>query len=256
MSGILSRRRALLGLASCGLTLGAAGRLRANDLRISGFGQVICQAKGLPQFDYAPSLTDPAPEAVQAVNWITQTVGILPNFAVLQGRFEKKVGAFAAIRKGQRYVVYDSAEFSWQSGRTNWAETGVMAHEIGHHLGGHTAGIGESDWDQELEADRFAGFALGRLGARLDQALLWTADLDEAGSKTHPPRAQRIEAAQAGWRHAEAMKQREGPACEIGWLGEPVRLAGRQCRIASLCEPGRSVRIACQGPGGRWLWRR
>ena len=54
MSGILSRRRALLGLAGCSLTLGAAGRLRANDLSITGFGQVICQAKGLPQFDYAP----------------------------------------------------------------------------------------------------------------------------------------------------------------------------------------------------------
>ena len=254
MSPRLTRRRTLAGLAGLAMTLGQ-GR-PAHSQWPAGFDGWICNIKGIPSFDYVPALIDPAPEAVHAVSWITQTVGILPNFEVLQGAFKTKVGAFAAIRKGRRYVVYDSAEFNWRAGSTNWVETGIMAHEIGHHLGGHTAGIGDSDWDQELEADGFAGFALGRLGARLDQTLLWTAELNEAGTKSHPPKAQRIEAAETGWRHAEAMKQREGPACEIGWLGEPVTLAGRQCRVATLCEPSQSVRIACQGPGGRWQWRR
>ena len=252
----MPRRQALAGLAGLGLTLITGARVHADTVSLASFDGLICHAKEQPTFDYVPTLLDPAPEAIQAVNWITQTVGVLPNFDVLQGAFKTKVIAFAAIRKGRRYVVYDSDEFSWQAGRTNWIETGIMAHEIGHHLGGHTAGIGDTDWDQELEADRFAGFALSRLGARLDQALLWTAELNEAGTKTHPPRVQRIEAAEAGWRHAEAMKQREGPACEIGWLGEPVTLAGRQCRIATLCEPGQQARIACQGPRGRWLWQR
>ena len=252
----VTRRQVLCGMAGLGLTLTLSGRVSSGGLAPLAFDNWICAARGYPSFDYAPKLAKPAPEANQAVIWITQTVGIRPNFEVLQGTFKRKVGAFAAIREGRRYVVYDSDEFSWQAGRTNWSETGVMAHEIGHHLAGHTAAVSGEDWEQELEADRFAGFALGRLGARLEQALLWTADLSESGSKTHPPRAQRIEATSGGWRDAEAMKLREGPACETRWLGEQVTLFGRQCRVAAICKPKSEVRIACQGPGGGWFWQR
>lgn len=139
-------------------------------------------------------------EAHQAVNWIMAEVGLSPNFTVGHADFDQKVGAYAVISKRQRRIVYDTAYFTWVEGSPNWRETGIMAHEIGHHLAGHTAGIRTSSHAQELEADRFAGFALGRLGATLSQATRWTQDLSEDGSSSHPPRRQRIIAASDGWR--------------------------------------------------------
>ncbi|MCP5366724.1 MAG: hypothetical protein H6907_09960 [Hyphomicrobiales bacterium] len=214
----------------------------------------ICGANGHPSLPHVANPKPGAPEAMLAVKWITATIGIKPNFEVLQDEFSRKVGAYAIIRGGRRYVVYDSEDAHWQAGRPNWRDLGVMAHEIGHHVAGHTATKGDR-WGEELEADRFAGFALGRLGADLDQALLWTADLNEEPTKTHPPRKDRVEAAKEGWNHAQLMKKREGPACTRRWMGEPVSLAFRTCRVATVCTPEERVRIACKDILGQWVWR-
>ena len=43
------------------------------------------------------------------------------------------------------------------------------ASSFGHHLGGHTLVPGGSQPPIELEADRFSGFVLHKMGADLDQ---------------------------------------------------------------------------------------
>ena len=252
----ISRRHALVGLGAALIGLHGTHVVAVTlepDAAETGW---ICSARGAKPFTYASQVRPPSPEAVRALGWIVDTIGILPNFEVLEGDFTDKVGAFAVIKGGKRYVVYDSAEFHWRAGAPNWVETGIMAHEIGHHVGGHTAPTDHPRQAEELEADRFAGFALSRLGATLDQALLWTAGLNENDTPTHPPRARRAVAVTEGWEHGEAMKAREHGLCTTQWAGSPVTLAGRQCRPAVFCEPTRHVRIACQGPSGRWVWRR
>jgi hypothetical protein len=85
-----------------------------------------------------------------------------------------------------------------------WQLYGIMAHEVGHHLQGHTlSGLGSRP-PTELEADEYAGFTLTALGASIDQALsLWNT-LDVDGSATHPPRNQRLDAVTRGWTRGNA----------------------------------------------------
>ena len=93
----------------------------------------------------------------------------------------------------------------------DWSNMFVLAHEVGHHINGHTVDAlvlsGKSQLPlytrraQELESDEFAGFVLGRLGANLNQALIAvnnTSDEDDSYS-THPRRSKRIAAVKKGF---------------------------------------------------------
>jgi hypothetical protein len=116
---------------------------------------------------------------------------------------------FAIIHDGNRYIVYDpnigSTDRLWDA-----REALIIAHEVGHHVCGHTAGQMQSNpWQKELEADRFAGAAVrfattGYPEKGMEPAFspysitdvlevakqLFSAE----GSDTHPPREQRIAA--------------------------------------------------------------
>jgi predicted Zn-dependent protease len=52
----------------------------------------------------------------------------------------------------------------------DWGATSILAHEVGHHLAGHTLRQSNEPWRDELEADDFSGFVLARLGATLAEA--------------------------------------------------------------------------------------
>ena len=76
----------------------------------------------------------------------------------------------------------------------------LIAHEVGHHLNGHTIQKGGSSPALELEADEFAGFVLYKLGATLDEAqeVMKYIAANEASS-THPARGDRMLAVKKGW---------------------------------------------------------
>jgi len=80
----------------------------------------------------------------------------------------------------------------------------IMAHEVGHHLNGHTLVEGGSRPMLELQADKFAGHAVKRVGGTLDQALAAYQMMSAEGTETHPPRSARLEAVTRGWRDASA----------------------------------------------------
>jgi hypothetical protein len=94
-----------------------------------------------------------------------------------------------------------------------------LAHEIGHHLAGHTIkpkGINPGD---ELAADKFSGFILFQMGASLDQA---KAALQSIGKEidtiNHPPVNLRLQAVANGWMQAEyllATKDSASPVFEV-----------------------------------------
>ena len=56
------------------------------------------------------------------------------------------------------------------TGDSDWSGTSILAHEIGHHLSGHTLLPGGSKPPIELEADKFSGFVLFKMGATLPEA--------------------------------------------------------------------------------------
>lgn len=102
---------------------------------------------------------------------------------------------------GQRYIFYNSTFMRELTARTSqyWSLVFVIAHEVGHHIAGHLDFAGENH-RVELEADRYAGFILGRMGATHDEAIKAVGAIGTgAASTTHPPREQRVQIVSLGW---------------------------------------------------------
>lgn len=97
-----------------------------------------------------------------------------------------------------------------------WAPVSVLAHEIGHHLSGHTIMPGGSQPPTELEADKFSGFVLYKMGASLDDSLAAMRALVPEGpdGPTHPGRGKRVAAITDGWK--EACMQQGSRGCTGG----------------------------------------
>jgi hypothetical protein len=90
------------------------------------------------------------------------------------------------------------------TGGNAWAPISIMAHEIGHHLSGHTITPGGSQPPTELEADKFSGFVLYKMGASLQDAQTAMSKLVAEGpdGSTHPGRSKRLSAIRDGWQQA------------------------------------------------------
>ena len=144
-------------------------------------------------------------EAIQVVNDIMNAVGLRANFKVQAA----KVPNAAAIVMGEtRYVLYNPKFIqSIKKGtQTNWSAVSIMAHEIGHHLQGHTLKKTGSRPVTELEADEFSGFVLRRMGASLKEAQAAMALLASPyGSATHPAKDQRLTHIAKGWKRADGL---------------------------------------------------
>lgn len=99
---------------------------------------------------------------------------------------------------------------------TSWAAISILAHEVGHHLNGHTLEATGSRPPSELEADKFSGFVLQKLGSNLGNATAaMKAFGSEQGSTTHPAKAERLAAITAGWLQAcDSDSKCDGPDYE------------------------------------------
>lgn len=153
--------------------------------------QVVCNIGGcseitLPKPRYSNANAFSVQQIWTVVNEIIQVSGLLPNFQVVET--DKVDNAAAVIIDGERYLAFNSDWLdSYKSNSDmHWQLYGVMAHEVGHHLQGHTITDRGSKPPTELEADEYAGFTLAALGADLRQAQSLWATLSESGSVTHP----------------------------------------------------------------------
>jgi hypothetical protein len=153
-------------------------------------------------------------QAVSVIKRITDSVGLPPNFLV---RAAAVPNAAAVILEKTRMILYNESFMTQvaQAARTDWAGLSIMAHEVGHHLSGHTITEGGSRPPIELEADRFSGFVVARLGGSLDDALAAMRVLpDGAGSTTHPGKRERLQAITAGWQDAQSGRSPAVPATQ------------------------------------------
>ncbi|WP_375434328.1 membrane-binding protein [uncultured Hymenobacter sp.] len=134
---------------------------------------------------------------------ITDVVGLKPRFE-LQATSAVQ-NAAAVVYSGKRFLLYnpDFVAAVNRAGRSDWAGISILAHEMGHHLNGHTLKTGGSNPTDELEADEFSGFVLRKMGASLAEAQAGMAVVsDEEASPTHPGRSTRLKAINEGWQRA------------------------------------------------------
>ncbi|MFN3849197.1 MAG: M48 family metalloprotease [Spirosomataceae bacterium] len=143
-------------------------------------------------------------EADKAVEEIVRRSGLKKNFYVME--CPNTDNCFAAVQNGNRLIVYDGAFMRRVNNMTqtkDWGALSILAHEIGHHLQGHTIIEGGSDPAKEIEADEFSGFVMYQMGASLKeaQAAIQKLTTDYDGG-THPPRGKRLAAIEKGYRNA------------------------------------------------------
>lgn len=151
-------------------------------------------------------------DAERAVAEIVRHTGLAPNFTI---RAANVPNAAAVIdSNGERLILYSQEFMRAVRERTSssWSEVSILAHELGHHLQGHTLLEGGSRPPIELEADRFSGFVLYRMGATLEDALRAMRTIaSEEGSDTHPPRSARLAAITNGYVESEALASGQPP---------------------------------------------
>lgn len=149
---------------------------------------------------------EPDKVAKEAVSKIVQYTGLSSNFVVIADK--NITTAIAYLKNNKRYIAYNPTFIEKLNNKTstNWAAVSVLAHEIGHHLSGHTL-LKNPSPGNELIADKFSGFILFQMGASLNDAKAALSAIGhELDTTKHPPKQARLEAIQEGWNEAELLQ--------------------------------------------------
>ena len=157
-------------------------------------------------------------EAELALQKIMNVTGMSNNFVL--SHCDDISNCVATSYQGIRYIVYDRAFMSAVSNRTNnWSKIAILAHEIGHHINGHSLDLVlyasgsvnpptlRESRRMEIEADEFSGFVLSKMGANLSQAqeaiALISSYADDTYS-THPSKDKRLAAIERGYNNGKS----------------------------------------------------
>ncbi|MDX5480734.1 MAG: membrane-binding protein [Hymenobacteraceae bacterium] len=173
-------------------------------------GQVAVAAPDPVTTPRAIAATAGARDIVQE---IINVVGLKPRFELRAANIEN---AAAVVYNGNRYILYNEKflESINNAVHTDWGGVSILAHEIGHHLNGHTLSRSGSNPGDELEADEFSGFVLRKMGASLAEAQAAINLLsEERSSRTHPGKSYRLAAISKGWKSAneQLLASAKGP---------------------------------------------
>ena len=168
------------------------------------FARVNYASPAPVKVSYRDTVTGTAsiPEPDMLLNDIMKVTGLQQNFEL---KAADVMNIEASIQHKKRYILYNPEFISELNAvaKNKWATTALLAHEVGHHLNGHTIKKSGSNKEVELEADEYAGFILNKMGASLAEAeevMYYVAKQED--TKTHPARSSRILAIQKGWLRA------------------------------------------------------
>lgn len=166
----------------------------------------------------ASALNGGAPEdCASAVTRIMGYTGLPANFVVVSGPVPNAAAVILLDdNRVPRRVIAFNPQFmkaaEAQVGGSPWGPISIMAHEIAHHLSGHTIVPGGSRPEIELEADKFSGYVLQKMGAPLPAAQqMILAVGTNHGTPTHPAKDQRADAIRQGW--VQSCAQAGGANC-------------------------------------------
>jgi hypothetical protein len=152
--------------------------------------------------DKEPAFEADVDEAEKIISRIINVIGLKPRFEI---RAANVPNAAAVVYGTKRYVLYNPDFITSINKATgnSWAAVSILAHEIGHHLNGHTLEHTGSRPEIELEADEFSGFVLRKLGSTLQDAqAAMTIAAGVKASHTHPGKQDRLTAIARGWNNA------------------------------------------------------
>ena len=184
--------------------------------------------------------------AEKVVDKILKPIGLNRNFKIIECPNTRN--CFATVLSGQRFIIYDGAFMQRieDMTETDWSAISIMAHEIGHHLQGHTIDGKGGQPQKEIEADRFSGFVLHQLGASLDDALIAIKTLGaDYATSTHPPKVARIESIRKGWLEAdEIYPQQPGKNAQASAKQHPASPVAMSNPDATLHEETKPVKVA------------
>lgn len=157
-------------------------------------------------------------DANSALDQIISVVGVSRNFIIRA--CENIPNAMAISLKGIRYIYYNTEFMNQINSKSRyWTNMSILAHEVGHHINGHTIDVLlyannsveeeslSASRSMELQADEFSGFVLAKLGATINQATeaisKMTSDDNDTYS-THPKRSKRLLAIKKGYQRAKS----------------------------------------------------
>ncbi len=175
--------------------------------------------------------------------------------------------AAATSYKGIRYILYDPDFMNTLNYGNNWGNLFILAHEVGHHINGHSldlvlyaADAVESvslaqSRQQELEADEFAGFVLAKLGGPIsaaNQVISKISNNSDDSYSTHPSRNKRLNALKIGFQKAKNQssqknyKTKEGIALEYFYKG--LDKVNRKDKIGAIADFNKSLEFDNNNP--------
>lgn len=187
------------------------GTNSGSDADFAAFGNVqACSYDGKPVTMNASMMSFAGGgSVVDAINEIMKFTGLPQNFQIVET--EEVNNAAAVILQGAdgtpvRVIAYNPKFMDYMNEATknnSWAAISILAHEVGHHLCGHTIVPGGSQPPTELEADKFSGFVLYKMGSPLTDAEIAMQTLSpEEDGPTHPGKSKRLVAIEEGWKQA------------------------------------------------------
>lgn len=193
---------ALLFLASCSGADNKVKNTGSSDINIISLKEGNgCNYSGLLYLKSAYSFKSDT-EAESALGSIMKYTGLPTNFLLVAADVDN---AAAAIYNNKRYILYNQ-RFMEEVGKKTKSKFGalsILSHEVGHHLSGHTLFEAEARPELELEADRFSGFILAKMGASVEDACIAMEIYGSSvASSTHPSKKTRIAAVVNGWKEA------------------------------------------------------
>lgn len=213
---------AALALNGCDKVGGSGGALSGAD-KVEAIASTLqaCSYEGEPVKAQASALTGGAPQdCASAVSRIMGYTGLPANFVVVSGPVPNAAAVILLDDKSvPRRVIAFNPQFirsaEAQVGGSPWGPISIMAHEIAHHLSGHTIVPGGSRPEIELEADKFSGYVLQKMGATLgDAQRMIMAVGNTHGTPTHPAKDRRADAIRQGW--IQSCAQGGGTDCATG----------------------------------------
>jgi hypothetical protein len=146
-------------------------------------------------------------EAKKTMEAIMSVTGLPANFVLKAADVDNAIAVVMRdTEPPKRFVLYNQTFFEeiQNKSKTSYGALSILAHEIGHHLSGHTLSEEGSRPLFELEADRFSGYIVRKLGASLIQAQVAINLLcPDEGTKTHPGKKARLAAIANGWKDAD-----------------------------------------------------
>lgn len=240
----------LLALSACGGdgASGTSGKAPARGdvsdaMRVDAIASTLqaCSYEGDATQVEPGKLQGPAPADCRGmVDKIMGYTGLPANFVVTAGPVSNAMAVILLDKQRvpQRVIAFNPdfiGATQRVTGGDRWAPVSIMAHEIGHHLSGHTITAGGSRPEIELEADKFSGYVLYKMGAPLADAtraiMAMGSDVDQP---THPAKGKRADAITQGWQ--EACRQ-GGGSCSTGTAPANPPVAGPQTVAVSLPAP-------------------